>query len=456
MYKKPCRVYVPCGCLGNAGLTEEQFQWGLDMKPDIIATDAGSTDSGPYYLGSGKCKHSENIVKYDCRQFILGAHKLGIPFVVGSVQTSGTDSGVDYFDKMVRDILAEEGIAGKKIVKIYSEQSSEVLKQKYREGKITPLPYAPEIDETTFEKCSHIVALAGAEPFMKALAEGADIVICGRSTDTAELAALPLLWGCHEGAAWHAAKIAECGAQCAVRYKQPGGVVFEVDDEGFTITAADPNNYITEYSAAAHMIYENANPFQLPDPGHILDVTEAVYKALPDGKSVRVTGSKLIKMPYTHKLEGVGPTGYQTVCLVGIQDKLVLADPMRWIRELSEYMETRMQIQGLPREDFTYELRPYGWNAISQQKIEPGSFMPREICIMFIVTAKTQKLATEVAKAWNSKLLHFSTETGRMKTYAFPFSPNEIEKGILYEFLLNHVVHVDSPFEVIRMEEYQV
>jgi len=45
----------------------------------------------------------------------------------------------------------------------------------------------------------------------------ADIVLGGRTTDTAVLAAVPVLRGAGAGAAWHAAKIAECGALCTMQ-----------------------------------------------------------------------------------------------------------------------------------------------------------------------------------------------------------------------------------------------
>ena len=84
----------------------------------------------------------------------------------------------------------------------------------YKAGKVQALAGAPEITAETFGECDHIVALSGAEPFQKALEMGADIIVCGRSTDTAIMAFYPLLKGCHEASCWHAAKIAECGGLC--------------------------------------------------------------------------------------------------------------------------------------------------------------------------------------------------------------------------------------------------
>lgn len=76
------KVFVPYGAVG-LNCTEEAFEAGLAMKPDIISSDAGSTDSGPYYLGSGHGKYSIADVKRDLKRMVLGADKLGIPMTIG-------------------------------------------------------------------------------------------------------------------------------------------------------------------------------------------------------------------------------------------------------------------------------------------------------------------------------------------------------------------------------------
>ena len=40
-------------------------------------------------------------------------------------------------------------------------------------------------------------------------------------------------------------------------------------------------------------------------------------------------------------------------------------------------------------------------------------------------------------------------EGKELPSYAFPFSPAGIERGQVFEFHLNHVVAVDSPFELM-------
>ena len=122
------KVFVPYGAVG-LNCTEEAFEAGLAMKPDIISSDAGSTDSGPYYLGSGHGKYSIADVKRDLKRMVLGADKLGIPFVIflgedeinaGVVAVKDMESGeqvkvsLDEAAKLIHDGLAKKN-AGKVI-----------------------------------------------------------------------------------------------------------------------------------------------------------------------------------------------------------------------------------------------------------------------------------------------------------------------------------------------------
>ena len=46
--------------------------------------------------------------------------------------------------------------------------------------------------------------------------------------------------------------------------------------------------------------------------------------------------------------------------------------------------------------------------------------------------------------------------TKELPSYAFPFSPAEIERGQVFEFFLNHVVEVTSPDELVRTRWVEV
>ena len=116
------------------------------------------------------------------------------------------------------------------------------------------------------------------------------MIIAGRATDTAVIAAAALRRGCPPGPTWHAAKTAECGGQCTTN-PRGGGVLVEIDDDGFTVEPLELTSACTPLSVAAHMIYENANPNTMREPSGTLDVTDGVYEPL-DERRVRVTGSR--------------------------------------------------------------------------------------------------------------------------------------------------------------------
>jgi len=449
---KTCKVLMPSGGVGS-GIHKEAFERGLNMAPDVIAVDGGSTDSGPYYLGTGEGKYAREALKNDLRIMVNGAHKLGIPVMVGSCGTCGSDYGVNLCADIVEEIFKKDGFR-MKIAKIFTQQDPKTLKEKWKQGKIHPLEGAPEITEKTFDECSTIVAVAGIEPFVKALREGAQIVLCGRATDTADIAALPIMMGCNEAAAWHAGKTIECGGVCLTS-QHFSSVMAEIDEEGFKVypTIADPDVKATPYTISAHMLYENANPYQLTEPSGTFDTSQAVYTQIDD-RSVYVKGTTFTHAKqYTMKLEGSGPVGYQTVSIVGIADKGVCVDPETWMNNLTQDAVSKLNKYGFSPEDYSFDLKPYGYNAVTGAKPKKGMPPPREIGLMLIVTANTQELANQISKVWNPLLLHFPVyEGGLMPSFAFPFSPAHIEKGKIFEFKLYHVVDLDDPLELCRIE----
>lgn len=447
-----CKVFVPFGALG-IGMTRKEFEQGLKFKPDIICSDAGSTDSGPYYLGTGTSKYARESVKEDLRLMIKGGQQLSIPIAIGSAGTCGVDRSVDEVEAICLEICEEEKIEAK-IAKIYTEQAPSRMKEAYRAGRIHPLEGAPTIDETTFDDCSHIVALAGVEPFIEALNNGSDIIISGRATDTAVIASLPILRGCAIASSWHGAKIAECGPICTTT-PMDGGVLLTVGKDYFTIQPTIEESQCTVWTVSSHMLYENADPYRLIEPSIVLNTKEATYTQVDD-RTVKVSGANYTNKPNTLKLEGAGPVGYQTISLVGIKDREILTDPETWIEGLSEKVVAEIEELGIPKEAYDFDLKPYGWNAVSPAEV-PGGYIPNELGILLVVTATSQALATKIAKFFNPKLLHFSLDKYEpMPSFAFPFSPAEIQRGPVYEFKLHHVLEVEDFFDYIRVEYREV
>ncbi|WP_254436897.1 acyclic terpene utilization AtuA family protein [Ruegeria arenilitoris] len=445
------KVLIPCGALG-LGYDPAALARGITQKPDIIAIDGGSTDSGPHYLGTGTSKYSRGSTKAEWRELMAARATAGVPLVIGTAGTCGADDAVDWLVDITREIAAETG-EHLKLAILKSGQNPQEMAQAFREGRISALPAAPEIDEETFAACSNIVALAGAEQVQAALDTGADIVIAGRTTDTAIISALPLARGCHAGGAWHGAKIGECGA-LATTSPNSGTILIEFDTTGFTVTPMGAEARATPHTVSAHMLYENSDPYILHEPGGYLDVTKAKYDALDD-RQVRVEGSIWVESPdYTVKLEGAKLAGYQTVSLALVRDPRYVAHIQEWCNDIQSRCTSKAKerLDG----DFTIELRRIGENA-TLGELEPDGVAGTEVGVLGIVTAESETLSREVAKMLNPYLLHHPlTEQEEMPTFAFPFSPAEMSRGKIYEFCINHVLELDDPMQAFSLQVEEI
>lgn len=444
------RVLVPTGMLG-AGFPAETIDRGLSLGADVIAVDGGSTDSGPYYLGTASAKTAERAVARDLRILLTRARRGNVPLIVGSCGTSGTDAGVDWVAGIVRTIARQEALS-LHMARIYSSQTAADLAVRLAAGRVIALEPARPIDEDDLKRCEHIVAVMGHEPIAAALRAGANVVLAGRATDTAVLAAVPLMRGCPPGPSWHAAKTAECGGMCTTN-PRAGGVLISVDGDGFTVEPLSPEAACTPTSVAAHMLYENADPFRMREPGGTIDTSDAVYTALDD-RRVRVHGSRFEPAEqYTIKLEGSAIAGYQTISVVGIRDPEILRSIGEWTKTLEAFLVDGIEtVLGLGATDYSLELRCYGWNAVLGA-LDTDERTPREVGAVLMVTAPSQAVATSIAKYVNPYLLHMPLPgMTHLPSFAFMTSPAEIERGAIYEFVLNHSVEVDRPDELIYTE----
>ncbi len=444
------RVLIPSGALG-LNYDKAALARGLACNPDIIAIDGGSTDSGPAYLGQGISKYARASTKFEWQGLMEARAAAGIPLVIGSAGTCGTDSTVDWLVDITREIARDLG-QSLKIAVLRSSQSGAEMAGALEEGRIEKLPNAPEISARTLRDCTNIVALAGAEQIAAALETGADIVIAGRTTDAAIIAALPLMRGLDAGAAWHGAKIGECGALCATN-PQSGVVLIDFDNTGFTVTPMAENARATPHTVSAHMLYENSDPFILYEPGGHLDVRAAQYTALDD-RRVRVTGSRWVPSDtYTVKLEGARPVGYQVVTLALLRDQRYVAAASGWAIDIRTKCSAKIgERMGLSPAEYSLELRLIGKNA-SFGPLETRNSAPAEIGVLAVVTAQTRTLAREIAKTLNPYLLHHPlTQEEEQPTFAFPFSPPELERGAIYGFCLNHTLRLSDPMEAFTLE----
>ena len=443
------RVLIPSGALG-LGFDHDALMRGVANKPDLIAIDGGSTDSGPAYLGQGVSKYSAASTKAEWRTLLLAREAAGVPLLIGTAGTCGADATVDWLFDLTQQIAAAEGLT-LKVALLYCGQSPHAVAEALNGGTIDALPAAPPISTDIIQSCTNIVALAGAEQIQAALNTGADVIIAGRATDTAIIAALPLMNGDHAGAAWHGAKVGECGAIATSR-PNTGVIQIDFDQTGFTIQPLATDTCATPQSVSAHMLYENADPYILHEPGGHLDVTGATYSAV-DGRTVRVEGAVWHPGPYAVKLEGARIAGYQSVSIAMLRERRYVENAQTWADDIVIKCRARViQQMALDPDAFEIDLRLIGANAVLGG-LETATSSPHEIGVMAVVTAPSAEMAQDINKVLNPFLLHHPlSEDEPMPTFAFPFSPPEMPRGAVYTFCLHHVMRLDDPMSAFRLE----
>jgi hypothetical protein len=449
---KKIRALAATGNL-STGFREETLVRAVQEGAHFIGCDAGTTDSGAYYLGSGNPRGPREATKRNLRIMIREALKGAIPVIVGTAGHAGGRPHLDWTLEIVRDLARENGWHFK-LASIDSEVPKEMLVDALRQGRITPLCPAPEFHESSIRQAQRFVAMMGIEPIQAALNSGAQVVVGGRCSDVAIYAALPVLEGIPKHVAFHAGKILECGSAAVAQRFYPDCMAAELDSDGFTVEPPNPTFRCTPQSVAAHTLYENADPYHLVESGGTVDTTAAQYEALGD-RAVRVTGARFLPAAkYTVKIEGAALAGYRSIVVAGIRDPLILRQLDSFLSGLRSVVERKIEDSLRLRPDaYTLQFRVYGASG-SLGQLEPCP-QPEghEVGLVIDVVAASQSLAADILPiVWHTGLHHpIPEQEGLISNLAFPFSPPAADMGPVYRFCANHVWHVDDPCQPFRM-----
>ena len=157
------------GMLGS-GFRAESLDKAISLGARMIGCDAGSTDPGPGPLATGICMFSAAAVKRDTEIMMTRARKAGIPLIIGSAGTSGSDAGLAWMVDIVHEIAREQDLHFKLAV-IHSELSPEVVRRHLRDGRARALPPSAPLSDADIDAATHIVGMMGVEPIQQALDE---------------------------------------------------------------------------------------------------------------------------------------------------------------------------------------------------------------------------------------------------------------------------------------------
>lgn len=443
------RVLSPTAILGY-GFPLESFEEGMRRHPHVIAVDAGSTDPGPYYLGAGVPFTDRNAVKRDLEIMITAALKEGIPVMIGTAGGSGGIPHVTWNVDIIKQIAREKHLNFKMAV-IKGEISKELVMNKLKNGKLSPLDPAPELTERELELTIRLVGQMGLGPFVKALEMGAQVIVAGRAYDPAVFAALAVNQGYDQGLAVHMGKILECACIASTPGSGSDCMIGTLRNDHFLVEPLNPLRKATTLSVAAHTLYEKSNPYLLPGPGGVLDLTETRFEQETD-RVVRVSGSRFIPSEkYTIKLEGVKKLGFRTVSIAGVRDPIMIDKIDEVIKGVRERVTDNFKKSSL---EYYLDFKVYGRNAVMGSLEPKKEINGHELGIVIEAVAPDQAAADTICSFARSTMLHYGY-SGRIATagnLAFPYSPSDFKTGEVYTFNVYHLIEVDDPGELFPVE----
>jgi hypothetical protein len=443
------RVLAPTAILGY-GFPIQSFEAGLRRDPHVIAVDAGSSDPGPFYLGAGVSFTDRNAVKRDLELMLTAARKRKIPLIIGSAGGSGGEPHLKWNVEIVEEIAKEKNLTFK-MAMIHAEVSPKLVLDKLASGKISPLSPAEDLTEEELAKSERIVGQMGMEPIIRALEMGAEVIVAGRAYDPAVFAALAVYRGFHRGLATHLGKILECASIAATPGSGSDCMMGYLGENYFQVEPLNPLRKCTTMSVAAHTLYEKSNPYLLPSPGGVLDLSETQFHQ-QSPRAVRVTGSKFIEdANYTIKLEGVKKIGYRTVAIAGARDPIMIGQ----IDEIIDSVRERVADNfGEKKLEYFLDFKVYGKNGVMADLEPVVETKSHELGIIIEAVAHDQATADTICSFARSTMLHWGYE-GRISTagnLAFPYTPSDFRAGPVYAFNIYHLLEVSDPCELFPIE----
>lgn len=440
---------TPTGALGWGKAGEKSFEEGLKRNPHFIAADAGSWDSGPYYVGK-ELEHSpREWIQHDVEMMLLAARERNIPLIIGGAGGNGTRGQLEGTVEMVKKIASENNIKFRMGI-IDAQLEKEYLKKKLNEGKIEGLGFERDLTWQDVERSSIITAQMGVEPIIKALDEGAEVIIAGRSCDDALFAAIPIKEGFDPGLALHMGKILECAALSAVPESVKETMIGSIRKDHFLVEPAEQKMRCTVESIAAHSLYERANPFIQAGPGGVNDFRDCKFEQYSE-RIVKVTGSKFIKDDlYKVKLEGVAWIGYRTVGLLGLRDPIMIEKIDDILNDWKELIKENYSNYG---KDYRINFHLYGKNAVMGALEPEYNSTPHELALVTEVLGKTQELSSSICKFFQHGLLFYPYEgqktTAGNIAHLYSVETWDVEEA--YEISVDHLLVLNNPCECFKI-----
>lgn len=448
--KNELRIICPNGHLGFAPTKEESFHIGAATKPDYYCCDSGSDDIGPTPLGADVCVSHYNWQKHDIELMLVAARQQGVPMIIGSAGDTGTDSRVDMYIEIVRELAKKHNLPPFKLAYFYSNVDKQYLYEKIENGiRIEGLDGRSDLTRDVLDKTDRVVAVAGVHPYIKALEMGADVIIGGRSSDAAVFAAPAIKEGFPESLSYYLGKVLECASFCAEPYGAKESVIGAITKDDVKVTAMHPAQRCTIASVAGHAMYERSNPFYEYFAGGLLDMTNCVYEQF-DEKTCRITNPIFIPIEgkVKVKLEGSGKIGERFIGIAGIRDPYTIKNIDKVIAWARHQVEERFGKEG-----YLLNYRIFGKNGVMGELEPVKEIRSHELCIIVEGVAPEKEKAHEVTMMGLRQLFYARLPEVKGTAGSAAYVVDEVmQASPAYEWTLNHIVPVDDPMELFDLK----
>ncbi|MDR7869361.1 MAG: acyclic terpene utilization AtuA family protein [Tissierellaceae bacterium] len=454
MKKKELRIISPNGHLGFSPTKEESFYIGAKTKPDYYCSDSGSDDIGPGPLGADKCASLYEWQKHDLELMLLASREQGVPMIIGSAGDTGTNSRVDMYVQIIKDLAEEHKLPKFKLAYFYSEVDKEYLRNKLNNGgTIHGLDSRSDLTIEELDGTERIVAVAGIHPYIKALEMGADVIIGGRSSDIAIFAAPAIYEGFPEAESYYLGKVLECASFCAEPYGAKESVIGTITHEDVKVEAMAPWQYCTVASVAGHAMYERSNPYYEYFAGGMLDMSNCQYEQF-DEKTTRITNPKYVPIEgkVRVKLEGSTKVGEMYIGIAGVRDPYTIQNIDKVLELARGQVEEKFGKEG-------YELHyiVYGKDGVMQD-LEPNKkITSHELCIVVQGIADEKVKAEEIAMTGLRQIFYARLPEVKGTAGTAAFVVDEVLPATpAFKWSMNHTVEVDDPMELFDVNMIEI
>ncbi|MDX1737839.1 MAG: acyclic terpene utilization AtuA family protein [Alphaproteobacteria bacterium] len=446
------KIICPNGHLGFAPMKLESFKIAVEENPTYIAADSGSDDIGPGPLGNDSCASPAAWQIHDLEHMLLAARDKHVPMIIGSAGDTGTNSRVDLYVSYIKDIAKKHNLAPFKIGYFYSEVPTDYLASKLDAGTtIAGLDGFPDLTQEELDATDRVVAMAGVHPFLELLKNGADVIIGGRSSDSAIFAAAALHEGFDESNAYYLGKVLECASFCAEPYGAKETVMGEIIDNGVEVTAMHPDQRCTIASVAGHAMYERSNPYFEYVSGGRLNMTDCHYTQKSE-KTTRVTGSLFEPSEtLTVKLEGSGKVGERYVGMASIRDPYTIAHVDQVVAWARAQVQERFGDSGY---EVNYNI--YGKNGVMGMRETVKESQSHELCIVVQAVAKDKAQAEEICTTATRQLFYARLPEVKGTAGGVSFEFDEVLPASPgFRWTLNHVLEIEDPLDFFPVQYTQ-